>query len=209
MKSLYIDIKRKMLTTEGERFLIFKDDFKKGEFISLVGQSGSGKSTLLRILAGLIMPDEGLVKYGEDIWFDSKTKKNMPPQKRNIAYMFQDFALFPNMNVEQNISYAQKEKDKEMVKYLIDIFGLHNLEKVHPIKLSGGQKQRVALARALASKPSVLLLDEPLSSIDWHMRESLQDEILKAHTVMDGISIIVTHDKEESEQMRDRLISLT
>ncbi len=209
MKSLYIDIKRKMLTTEGERFLIFKDDFKKGEFISLVGQSGSGKSTLLRILAGLVMPDEGMVKYGEDIWFDSKTKKNMPPQKRNIAYMFQDFALFPNMNVEQNISYAQKEKDKEMVKYLIDIFGLHNLEKVHPIKLSGGQKQRVALARALASKPSVLLLDEPLSSIDWQMRESLQDEILKAHKFMDGISIMVTHDKDEAEKMGDRIISLT
>ena len=122
--------------------------------------------------------------------------------------MFQDFALFPNMNVEQNIAYAQKDKDMDSVNNLIQIFGLINLEKAFPNRLSGGQKQRVALARALASSPSILLLDEPLSSIDWQMRASLQDEILKAHKYMGGISIMVTHDRDEANKMGDRIISL-
>ena len=208
MKTLILDIKKKMHTTEGERYLNFAEEIKNGEFISLVGHSGCGKSTLLRILAGLIKPDAGTVQYGEDIWFDYDSKKNIAPQKRNIAYMFQDFALFPNMNVEQNIEYAQKEKNKDSVNNLIQIFGLTNLEKAYPNRLSGGQKQRVALARALASSPSILLLDEPLSSIDWQMRASLQDEILKAHQYMGGISIMVTHDREEAKKMGDRILSL-
>ena len=122
--------------------------------------------------------------------------------------MFQDFALFPNMTVEQNICFAQKKKDLDGVHQLIKIFGLTNLEKAHPYRLSGGQKQRVALARALASSPSILLLDEPLSSIDWQMRESLQDEILKAHQYMGGISIMVTHDQDEAKKMGNRIITL-
>ncbi len=208
MKTLRLDIKKKMHTTEGERYLNFSEEIKNGEFISLVGHSGCGKSTLLRILAGLIKPDAGTVQYGDDIWFDYDSKKNIAPQKRNIAYMFQDFALFPNMNVEKNIEYAQKEKNKDSVNNLIQIFGLTNLEKAYPNRLSGGQKQRVALARALASSPSILLLDEPLSSIDWQMRASLQDEILKAHKYIGGISIMVTHDRDEAKKMGDRILSL-
>ncbi len=208
MKTLTLDIKKKMHTTEGERFLCFAEEIRHGEFISLVGHSGCGKSTLLRILAGLMEPDEGVLQYGDEVWFDHKAKKSTAPQKRNVAYMFQDFALFPNMTVEQNIGFAQKVKDKGMVQQLIDIFGLNNLEKIHPGKLSGGQKQRVALARAIAMKPSILLLDEPLSSIDWQMRGALQDEILKAHRYIGGISIMVTHDREEAHKMGDRIISL-
>ena len=151
MKNLELDVKKKMHTTEGERYLEFSDKINQGEFICLVGHSGCGKSTLLRMLAGLTDPDEGNIKYGEDIWFDKKSSKNLEPQKRHIAYMFQDFALFPNMTVEQNIMFAQSTVNKDTVKELINIFGLNNLEKVKPTKLSGGQKQRVALARALAS----------------------------------------------------------
>ena len=208
MKTLTREKKKKMHTTEGERFLCFAEEIRHGEFISLVGHSGCGKSTLLRILAGLMEPDEGVLQYGDEVWFDHKAKKSTAPQKRNVAYMFQDFALFPNMTVEQNIGFAQKVKDKGMVQQLIDIFGLNNLEKIHPGKLSGGQKQRVALARAIAMKPSILLLDEPLSSIDWQMRGALQDEILKAHRYIGGISIMVTHDREEAHKMGDRIISL-
>ncbi len=208
MKTLLLNIKKKMHTTEGERFLCFSEEIKDGEFISLVGHSGSGKTTILRILAGLMNPDEGTVKYGDEVWFDLKSKKDIKPQKRNLAFMFQDFALFPNMSVEENISFAQKTKNVESIKRLNNIFGLNNLENVRPTKLSGGQKQRVALARALAMEPSILLLDEPLSAIDWQMRETLQDEILKAHKYIGGISIMVTHDREEANKMGDRIIYL-
>ena len=208
MKTLSMNLKKKMHTTEGERFLNFKEEIHDGEFILFVGHSGRGKRTLLRMLAGLVRPDHGSIMFGDEVWYNHETKYNIPSQKRNIAYMFQDFALFPNMTVEQNIAFAQKHKDLEAVASLINIFGLGNLEKIYPSKLSGGQKQRVALARALASKPSVLLLDEPLSSIDWQMRESLQNEILKAHSYLGGISIMVTHDREEAAKMGDRIITL-
>ena len=178
------------------------------DFICLVGHSGWGKSTLLRMLAGLTKHDKEKIGCGDEVWYDKKSGKNIEPQKRHIADMFQDFALFPNMTVEQNIMFAQTKVDKEMIKELINIFGLNNLEKVRPTKLSGGQKQRVALARALASRPSILLLDEPLSAIDWHMRPALQDEIIKAHKYLGGISIMVTHDQQEANKMGDRIITL-
>ncbi len=208
MKSLKMDVKKKMHTTEGEKYLEFTEEISQGDFICLVGHSGCGKSTLLRMLAGLTKPDVGKISYGDEIWYEDVSGKNLEPQKRHIAYMFQDFALFPNMSVEENIMFAQSKPDKDTVEELINIFGLNNLEKVKPGKLSGGQKQRVALARALASRPSILLLDEPLSAIDWHMRPALQDEIMKAHKYLGGISIMVTHDQMEANKMGDRIITL-
>ena len=151
MKTLILDIKKKMHTNEGERYLNFAEEIKNGEFISLVGHSGCGKSTLLRILAGLIKPDAGTVQYGEDIWFDYDSKKNIAPQKRNIAYMFQDFALFPNMNVEQNIEYAQKEKNKDSVNNLIQIFGLTNLRSE---ERRGGKECRLLFSVPLVAERS-------------------------------------------------------
>ena len=206
--SIYIDVKRKMITSEGEKMLHIEKEISGGDFICLVGHSGSGKTTLLRMLSGLVTPTEGIIKVGEEVWFDSKRRVNFKPQQRSIAYMFQDFALFPNMSVEENVSFAQKKRDKTKVNELLGIFGMHKLAKQKPAKLSGGQKQRVALARALASSPKILLLDEPLSSIVHEMRERLQCEILRAHEYLAATSIMVTHDMSEAHRMATEIIKI-
>jgi len=127
---------------------------------------------------------------------------------RNVGYMFQDYALFPNMTVERNISFAQREKNKEEVDKLLELFDLRVLKNQHPAKLSGGQKQRVALARALAAKPNVLLLDEPLSALDFDMRLALQHEIRKAHELLNTITLMVSHDRQEVYNLASSVIIL-
>ena len=196
-KMLEIDVKRKMLTSEGVHTLHIKESIDIHELLCVFGKSGAGKTTLLRIIAGLTQPEEGYIAFNGTTWFDSKNKINIPPQKRNIGYMFQNYALFPNMNVEKNIIFGQKERNQEEIENLLSIFDLQTLRKQNPNKLSGGQKQRVALARALASHPSILLLDEPLSALDMEMRMSLQREISKAHEISNVLTILVTHDVDE------------
>jgi len=207
-ESIYIDVRKEMTTTEGKNMLNIRREISGGDFICLVGHSGSGKTTLLRILSGLLTPDEGVIRVGGKTWFDSTARINLKPQQRSIAYMFQDLALFPNMTVAQNIGYAQRAHNPTHINELLDIFGMKGLATQKPGKLSGGQKQRVALARALASSPQILLLDEPLSSIDQEMREALQSEILKAHEYLNSTSIMVTHDLPEARRMANEIIKI-
>lgn len=207
-ESIYIDVRKEMTTTEGKNMLNIRREISGGDFICLVGHSGSGKTTLLRILSGLLTPDEGVIRVGGKTWFDSTARINLKPQQRSIAYMFQDLALFPNMTVAQNIGYAQRAHNPTHINELLDIFGMKGLATQKPSKLSGGQKQRVALARALASCPQILLLDEPLSSIDQEMREALQSEILKAHEYLNSTSIMVTHDLPEARRMANEIIKI-
>ena len=194
---IHIDVEKMMHTANGPMNLKFQTTIQHGELVALFGHSGAGKTTLLRILAGLLVPDRGLIHFGNRIWFDSVKQINVVPQLRNISLMFQDFALFPNMTVEQNISFAQPENNEHSVKELLDIFGLDELRKRKPNGLSGGQKQRVALARALAHKPQLLLLDEPLSALDAEMRNTLQNEIAKAHQMLGVTTLLVSHDLSE------------
>jgi len=194
---LKIDIERTMLTSEGKKTLKICSEIADRELLCLFGHSGSGKTTLLRILAGLTTPSKGRIVYNDTVWFDSDRKINLSPQLRNVGYMFQDYALFPNMSVEGNIRFAQKEKDTEAIEELMELFDLIALRKQKPTQLSGGQRQRVALARALAAKPSLLLLDEPLSALDFEMRTALQHEIRKAHLLLNTITILVSHDVNE------------
>ncbi len=203
-----IDIEKLMFTNEGKIKLAINTEIKGRELVALFGSSGSGKTTLLRILAGLTKPDRGFVKFGNNVWFDSKNKINLTPQARNISLMFQDYALFPNMTVEQNIQYAQTIKDYTIVNDLINTFGLSEFIKRKPDQLSGGQKQRLALARALARKPNLLLLDEPLSSLDYEMRLALQGEIVQAHELSHGTTIIVSHDINEVCRLASRVLCL-
>ncbi len=194
---IFIDIEKQMLTANGPMKLVVQTTIQLGELVAVFGESGVGKTTLLRILAGLSAPDKGMVSFGNTVWFDSEKQINIAPQQRNISFMFQDFAIFPNMTVEQNIQFAQPEKNHSFVAELLEVFGLTEFRKYRPNGLSGGQKQRVALARALARKPKLLLLDEPLSALDSEMRNALQNEIAKANQRLGLTTIIVSHDLNE------------
>jgi len=203
-----IDIEKMMLTANGPMNLAVRTTIPSGELIALFGESGSGKTTLLRILAGLVSPDKGFIKFRNTVWFDSDKQINIAPQQRNVSLMFQDFALFPNMTVEQNIQFAQPERDNTSVNELLDNFGLTEFRKRKPNGLSGGQKQRVALARALARKPQLLLLDEPLSALDAEMRHALQYEIAKAHSLSGVTTLMVSHDLNEVFRLASQVICI-
>jgi molybdate transport system ATP-binding protein len=164
------------------------------DFICLFGPSGTGKTTLLRMLAGLSKPDQGTLVVDGVTWFDAAKKINLPPQQRSIGLVFQDYALFPNMSVKDNVAYGAKKNQGSWIKHLLQLTGLTPFQHSLPATLSGGQKQRVALARALARKPALLLLDEPLSALDGEMRAQLQDELLQLHRECGLTSILVSHD---------------
>jgi molybdate transport system ATP-binding protein len=194
---IHIDIKKTLLSSEGVMTLEVKSDIQSGTLTALFGPSGAGKTTLLRILAGLTKPDAGIIQFGDEVWFDSKRKIVVPPQKRRIGLMFQDYALFPNMTVEQNIQFAQDKKDHSFTQTLLEVLHLTEFAKRKTVHLSGGQKQRVALARAIARKPQLLLLDEPLSALDSDMRVALQNEIAKVHQMFESTTVMVSHDLNE------------
>lgn len=205
---IYIDIEKQMLTANGQVNLSVKTTIQAGELVALFGESGAGKTTLLRILAGLVTPDRGKIRVGNRIWFDAENRINLPPQTRNISLMFQDYALFPNMTVEQNIRFAQPLKNLVKVDELLELFGLSEFRKKKPNGLSGGQKQRVALARALAREPQLLLLDEPLSALDATMRATLQEEIEKAHRLSGITTLMVSHDLNEVFRLANRVFCI-
>jgi len=205
---LQIDIKFPMLTASGKRTLEVCTEIGEHELLCLFGKSGAGKTTLLRILAGLITPEKGKIVYKDTVWFDSDKRKNLRPQDRNVGYVFQDYALFPHMRVEENIRFAQKTFDEIAIDQLLVYFDLTNLRRQLPHQLSGGQKQRVALARALAAKPAILLLDEPLSALDNEMRLALQDEIKKAHHLLNAITLLVSHDVGEVCNLANSVINI-
>ncbi|WP_045516283.1 ABC transporter ATP-binding protein [Neobacillus niacini] len=176
---------------------------KKGEFATLLGQSGCGKSTLLRSIAGLEDVDVG------SILIDGIDITNLSPRQREVGMVFQSYALFPNMNVYDNIAYGLKmKKVKDInarVKKMIEMVDLIGKEASYPHQLSGGQQQRVALARALVMEPKVLLLDEPLSALDAKIRKNLQKELKRIQKELDITTIFVTHDQEEAMTMSDRI----
>lgn len=203
-----IDVEKMMHTAQGTMNLEVRTSINSGELVALFGDSGAGKTTLLRILAGLLTPDKGLVKFGNTVWFDSDRKINVSPQNRNLSFMFQDYALFPNMTVEQNIHFAQTDKNLSAANELLQVFGLLEFRRRKPNSLSGGQKQRVALARALARKPQLLLLDEPLSALDAEMRNQLQEEIVQAHQLTGVTTILVSHDLNEVFRLATHVICI-
>lgn len=186
-------------------------ELKKG-CLGILGPSGCGKSMTLKSIAGIVDPDKGIVSLTMDeetVYFDSDSKINLKPQKRNVGYLFQNYALFPNMTVEENVAIGlSKNDDEKIVTEMIKRFHLEGLEKRYPRQLSGGQQQRVALARILAYGPDVILLDEPFSALDTYLKEQLRIELVNMLKDFYGFSILVTHDRDEAFQFCDELLIL-
>ena len=198
-----IDISKKLHGSIGEMDLNINLQIKQGEFVALTGLSGSGKTTLLRILAGLEEAN-GTVNISNNFWLNDKFC--LPSQKREIGFVFQDYALFPNFSVLDNLLYVKK--DKELANYLLKMTELEELKNRFPQTLSGGQKQRVSLCRALMNRPKILLMDEPLSALDSEMRTKLQNEILTLHKEFNTTTIMVSHDPSEIYRLANRVVTL-
>ncbi|MGQ7946189.1 ABC transporter ATP-binding protein [Flavobacterium sp. WC2509] len=200
----------KMLqTADGELPLDISLTFNRGEFLSIYGNSGAGKTTLLRILAGLTQAEKAHIEVGNEIWDDSEKKQHLPIQKRSVGFVFQDFALFPNLTVKENLEFAlAKNGSNEIISELIELMELQSLQNSKPQNLSGGQKQRVALARAIVRKPKILLLDEPLSALDDDMRFKLQDYILRIHQKYQLTTLMISHSIPEIFKLSDKVIIL-
>ena len=202
-------LQKTLHTAEGEMQFNVNAHIEKGKFVSLYGVSGAGKTSVLRMLAGFMKPDGGYIKVDHAFWFYGEEKFNVSTQHRSIGFVFQDYALFPNMNVEENIAFAlRKHESRTIVDELLELTGLKNLAKRKIQTLSGGQQQRVALARAIAKKPLLLLLDEPLSALDSGMRAQLQETLLDVHKRFGLTTILVSHNAEEIVKLSDTVIHL-
>lgn len=199
-----LNCKKSLNGADGKFELDVNLNVKKGEFVALYGKSGSGKTTLLRLIAGFETPDSGAIKAGGKTLFEGKNFA--PPQSRNIGFLFQDYALFPNMNVMKNLLFANN--DLNLAHKLLDLVEMSSLENAAISQLSGGQKQRAALARALMRKPEILLLDEPLSALDNAMREKLQDYLAKIHAEFNMTTVLVSHDVAEIYKLASKVFVL-
>lgn len=201
---LLVDIKKKLKGFSLD--IAFSID---GEYLGILGASGSGKSLTLKCIAGVETPDEGRIVLNGKALFDSEKTINLKPQDRNISYLFQNYALFPHMTVEENIGLGlrlpQKEK-KQKVKEMIKAFHLHGLETKYPNQISGGQQQRVALARCIIYKPDVLMLDEPFSALDSHLKDQLQIELLELLELYEGEVLMVSHSRDEIYRFCKKLV---
>ncbi len=208
MSDSFLELKNLKKSFTPEEYVLQGINLKieQGEFVTLLGASGCGKTTTLRIIAGLEQPDSG------SVWLEGKDVTLLEPNKRDVNTVFQNYALFPHMNVEDNIGYGlkirkvPKSQIKQKVKEMLELVQLEGYERRKPAELSGGQKQRVAIARALANNPRVLLLDEPLGALDLQLRRAMQLELKRLQKKLGITFIYITHDQEEAINMSDRIV---
>ena len=204
--SLSVDIEKKL-----GAFHLRSQFEAPDETIALLGASGCGKSMTLKCIAGIVTPDRGRIVLGGRVLFDSEKKINLPPQQRRVGYLFQQYALFPNMSVEQNILCGIRSGDKaekrRVLAEKIRMFRLEGLEKKHPAQLSGGQQQRVAIARALAAAPAIILADEPTGNLDSKTSQDVLS-LLKVTSQKFAQTIVMITHNEEIAQMADRIIRI-
>lgn len=210
--SLHFKIKKKL-----DHFSVdLEYKFDQGVLV-IQGESGAGKTTILNCISGLLAPDEGMVALGDSVVFDSYTGIDVPARFRNIGYLFQNYALFPNMTVQQNIvygiknreEYKDKTKREELLsysEYIMETLGIHHLKKKYPGNISGGEKQRVALSRAIVTRPKLLLLDEPFSALDHETKKVVYNEFAQFKENFQIPAILITHDIMESEMFADQQI---
>ncbi|KAA3643657.1 MAG: ATP-binding cassette domain-containing protein [Bacteroidetes bacterium] len=204
-----IEIHKTLGSSVGSLKLQIETSLVQGSFTTIFGVSGSGKTSMLRILAGLLALEKGKITFNDNVWLDTSRNINLKPQQRKIGFVFQDYALFPNMTVRENLLYAcAKNSDRKIIDELIEIMELRDLQNRKSEMLSGGQKQRVAIARALVNKPLLLMLDEPLAALDISLRRKLQDYLLEIHKQYKLTTLMVSHDASEIIKMSERVLVL-
>ncbi|MBV7389670.1 sulfate/molybdate ABC transporter ATP-binding protein [Enterococcus alishanensis] len=201
--SLELKIKKKL-----QEFTLSAEITSQDDLTALLGASGSGKSMLLKCIAGIETPDEGYIRLNGRTLFDSQKKINLKPQKRKVGILFQNYALFPNFTVRQNIASGLKKKSNQRTNQLLQQFELENIANQYGEELSGGQQQRVALARLLASEPEILLLDEPFSALDTFLKDKVELEMKNFINNYQGDVFIVTHNRNEAYRLCEKLIIL-
>jgi len=190
-----IDIEKKLKAYQGTQVLKIATQFETGSITKIYGPSGAGKTTFLKIIAGFVQSEKGIITVDGLTWLDTGSKINLPPQKRMAGFVFQDYALFPNMTVQQHLGYASK--DTGWIKRLLAIGKLETLTTHKPEYLSGGQQQRLAILRVLAIKPKLLLMDEPFSALDPDMKAELIGELKQVFKELGTTVLIVSHNPQE------------
>jgi molybdate transport system ATP-binding protein len=201
-----VDIEKKLKAYNGQQVLKVATEFHVGSITQIYGPSGAGKTTFLKIIAGFVQPEKGSIVVDGISWLDTYTKTFMPPQKRMAGFVFQDYALFPNMTVLQHLEYATN--DIAWIEKLLSIGKLETFIKHKPQYLSGGQQQRLAILRALAIKPKLLLMDEPFSALDPEMKSLLVNELKIIFDEMGTTVLIVTHNPHELDGLAKHQLSI-
>ena len=204
-----IFLKKDLQGAHGKMTLDVEAQINQGDLAVIYGVSGAGKTSVLRMIAGLFRPESGKIAVNNDTWFDSNSSVDRKPRHRKVGFVSQEYALFPNMTVRENLEYAlNKGQPGKIIAELMEVTGLDQLAGRKPQTLSGGQQQRVALARALVRKPEILLLDEPLSALDEGMRIKMQDYLLKLHHQYHLTTILVSHDMAEIFKLANKIFIL-
>ncbi len=204
----------KTLVSGGQRFMLSAEFVSDDDFVVLFGPSGAGKTITLEAIAGLLRPNSGRVVVGSQVLFDHAAGINLPVRSRSVGYVFQDYALFPHLTVEQNIAFGLKRlwqwnlqpEARRRVEEMLSIFELKRVARSLPRYISGGQRQRVALARALAKQPRVLLLDEPFAALNPLLRARMRSELLDVQRRFAVPVVLITHDQEDVEMFADTLV---
>jgi molybdate transport system ATP-binding protein len=196
-----IAIEKNLKAYQGKQVLKIEKEFSIGTITNIFGPSGSGKTTFLKMIAGLVMPDKGSIVVDDVVWFDASVNVNLPSQKRMPGFVFQDYALFPNMTVKQHLEYATNDSD--WIKRLLIIGKLETLTEHKPEYLSGGQQQRLAILRALAIKPKLILMDEPFSALDPEMKSGLINDLKLVFSEIGVTALIVSHNQQELGDLAD------
>ncbi|MFM0471583.1 sulfate/molybdate ABC transporter ATP-binding protein [Paraburkholderia strydomiana] len=213
---LEVDIHKTFVSAE-RRFTLDVAFTATTQRVVLFGPSGAGKSLTLQAIAGLLRPDEGKITLHGNALFDSKLNVDLKPQARKVAYLFQDYALFPHLNVRQNIGFGlqrgwfnpRARRSHAQIDYWLDALELRGVAGNYPAQLSGGQKQRVALARALVAQPQLLLLDEPFSALDSTLRQRMRLELSDLQTRLDIPMVLITHDPDDVAAFGDQVVQIS
>lgn len=204
-----VSLHKSLMGSEGKVSLQLQFAMPLHAIWAIMGPSGAGKTSVLKMLAGLMKPDEGFIYVDEQCWFDSQKRQWRKPQQRSIGFVFQDYALFPNMTVRRNLEYALPSSvPPDLIDEVLELMHMEKLQSQKPNKLSGGQQQRVALARAIIRQPQLLLLDEPFAALDRSMREKLQQDLLVLHQRFNTSILLVSHDAMEVTRMAEHVLEL-